>query len=152
MSYWNYRVIRTENKSGEVLFNIHEVYYTQDGTIETWTENPVLPQGESVGELREDIHYFLNAFTKPILEEDEDQGKPILKPVYDEEDSINREHYFELMDRAWVALNYCNNSVGDHPLIRKNKELKNLFEKVSEDLFNLYQAAAELEFGHSEDS
>jgi len=51
-----------------VSFQVHEVYYTDAGGIERWTENPVAPSAESPAELREDIRWFLQAFRRPILE------------------------------------------------------------------------------------
>jgi hypothetical protein len=144
MNHWNHRIIRTKYESGDV-FRIHEVYYAKDGTIEGWTENPVLPQGESTSELRADILYFMSAFQKPVLEESLENGKPVLK-ADEEEDQINRGHYFELMDRASVALVYCREFVGDHPVARREEKLKKLFEKVENALYELYQEAGRLEF------
>lgn len=37
MSHWNYRVIRKVNKdTGDVVYQIHEVYYSEAGEIEDW--------------------------------------------------------------------------------------------------------------------
>jgi hypothetical protein len=145
MATWNYRVLRTEHESGDVLFRIHEVHYDDDGVICSWTEDPVLPCGESTGELREDIRYFLAAFRKPVLEEAEECGKPVLGPAYPEEE-VNAGHYFELMDRASVALDHCREFVGSHPLARRNDRLRALYERAEEALCELYQEAARLEF------
>jgi len=149
MTHWNYRVIRREHDAGEVTFQIHEVYYAQDGSIEGWTADPVTPLGESTGELREDIRYFLVAFRKVVLEEKEENGKSVLRPAYDDQ-KINEGHYFELMDRASVALDYCHEFVGSHPLTRRTEKLKQLFEKAEGALYELYQEAAKLEFDSSE--
>jgi len=149
MGTWNYRILRTEHESGDVLFRIHEVYYSDGGTIESWTLDPVLPSGESASELREDIRYFLSAFRKPVLEEAHENGKPILRPAYDDED-INEGHYFELMDRTSVAADYCRDFVGSHPLARQNDNLRELFQKVEEALDELYQEAAKLELERSD--
>lgn len=145
MNHWNHRIIRRKHESGDVLLRIHEVYYAKDGTIKGWTENPVLPQGESISELREAIRYFLSAFRAPVLEESLEKGKPVLK-ADEEEDRINRGHYFELMDRASVALAYCREFVGDHPVTRKHEKLSKLFEKAEDALGRLYQEAARMEF------
>ena len=69
MSHWNYRVIRNRHtETDSVTYQVHEVYYREDGGIEGWTQEPVAPLGETAEELREDIRYFLHAFRCPILE------------------------------------------------------------------------------------
>ena len=78
--YWNHRVIkRYYKKSDTVAYQIHEVYYEDDGAIKSWTDSPVEPFGETVEELQGDIRYFAEAFQKPVLEEQDDgKGKQIL--------------------------------------------------------------------------
>ena len=112
MSSWNYRVIRKPTPDTDsVVYQIHEVYYREDGTIEGWTAEPVTPLGESVEELREDIRYFLQAFRRPVLEEKTASGTELL--LEDSHDTlINEGHYFEFMDRAAVAL---HGEIGDRP-------------------------------------
>lgn len=84
MSYWNHRVIRKSHDDFEELsYQIHEVYYEDDGSIMAWTESAMQPLGETPEELREDIRFFLKAFQKPILEEQEVEGKPTLVAVED---------------------------------------------------------------------
>lgn len=42
VSHWNYRVIALEDAEfGEVTYGIHEVYYKDDGSIDSWTKSPV---------------------------------------------------------------------------------------------------------------
>ena len=42
MGYWNYRVIEHEpDKFGRVWFQLHEVFYDEDGNISSWTEEPI---------------------------------------------------------------------------------------------------------------
>ena len=132
-----------------MTFQIHEVYYARDGSIESWTSNPVTPLGESSGGLREDIHYFLAAFRKAVLEEREENGKLTLKPAYVDQ-AINEGHYFELMDRVSVALGHCHEFVGSHPLTRRTEKLNQLYEKAEAALYALYQEAANLEFDRSD--
>ena len=66
---WNYRVIARPTPQQEWTFGIHEVYYAEDGAPEMWSEDPIAPFGETLGELRDDIIYQLAAFTKPALVE-----------------------------------------------------------------------------------
>ena len=60
MASWNYRVIRKVDKETDtVTYQVHEVYYADNGTIEGWAKNAVKPIGENLFELREDIRYSL---------------------------------------------------------------------------------------------
>ena len=61
---WNYRIIKNTQFS---TYAIHEVYYKEDGSIEGSTESPVYVLGETIDELRADIGYMQDAFTKPVL-------------------------------------------------------------------------------------
>lgn len=146
MSYWNYRVIRKRHlDSDNISYQVYEVYYDDKGKVESWTENPVEPYGETAEELREDIRYFLQAFRRPILELKEENKKVSLLP--DEEDnSINEGHYFEFMDRASVAVDYIYQFLGSHPLVRKETRLRELYMRAEETLAELYQEAGRLEF------
>lgn len=64
---WNYRIIRRQF-NGRVSYQVHEVYYRPDGTIEGWTENPINPAGETPEELKQDFSRQLLAFESPILD------------------------------------------------------------------------------------
>ena len=149
MSHWNYRVIRNRHtETDSVTYQVHEVYYREDGGIEGWTQDPVAPLGETAEELREDIRYFLHAFRCPILEVRETDGGATLFPD-DTDEAINEGHYFELMDRASVALDYIYQFLGSHPVMRKDRTLQGLYEKAEEALAELYQQAGRLEFERS---
>ena len=145
-SHWNYRVIRKHHsETDSETYHVHEVYYRDDGNIEGWTQESVTPMGETAEELREDIRYFLHAFRRPILEEKEtDEGSTLISDHTG--DAINDGHYFELMDRASVALDYIYQFIGSHPLIRKERTLQGMYEKAEEALAELYQQAGRLEF------
>jgi hypothetical protein len=68
MSTWNYRVLkRTDQKSGEVIYAIHEVYYDEHGKPEGCTEENVAPMGESLAELQDDLDHYQQALKKPVL-------------------------------------------------------------------------------------
>ena len=90
----------------------------------------------------------MHAFRRPILEEKEIDEEAIL--VSDDTDgAINDGHYFELMDRASVALDYIYQFLGSHPLMKKDKTLQDMYEKAEEALAELYQQAGRLEFDRS---
>jgi len=146
MSHWNYRIIEKYHKETDTsTYHIHEVYYSDDGIIESWTESAVEPMGETADELREDIRFFMKAFRKPVLKEEMANEKPVLVPQNDIQE-INAGHYFELMDRAGVAVDYIYQFLGCHPIIRKESKLRKVYEQAEEALAELYQEAGRLEF------
>ncbi|MET3878841.1 hypothetical protein [Chitinophaga sp. OAE865] len=64
---WNYRVMKRKNKSGEYEFGIYEVYYDEEGNIESWTENPVTPVCSSGDGLLYELNLMIDALKKDIL-------------------------------------------------------------------------------------
>lgn len=139
MSYWNYRVIRRRYPDSDAIsYQIHEVYYADNGSIEHWTEDPVQPFGESAAELREEIRFFLQAFRRPILGWTEVDGEVAL--IADEDDSpVNDGHYVEFMDRASVAVDYVYQFLGSHPLLKKETRLREIYERAEQVMAELYQ-------------
>jgi len=63
---WNYRVIKKDQQ-----FAIYEVYYDDHGEPFAFTEEPCHPYGESPEELAEDMGYFQEALTLPVLDYEE---------------------------------------------------------------------------------
>lgn len=146
MSHWNHRIIEKYHKETNTsTYQIYEIYYKDDGIIENWTESAVGPMGETVDELREDIRFFMKAFQKPVLKEEIKNGKLVLVPQ-NYTQKINDGHYFELMDRAGVAVDYIYQFLGCHPIIRKDSKLRKVYEQAEEALAELYQEAGRLEF------
>lgn len=68
---WNHRVIASIDENGEALYQVHEVYYYEDGRLMGCTEKGVAPMGETSEMLLEEIERFVAAFTKPILTEED---------------------------------------------------------------------------------
>jgi hypothetical protein len=64
---WNHRVCKN-TEQGEIFYNIHEVYYDDDGKVEGWTQNAVAPLGNDLDELRNELKWMLEALDKPILD------------------------------------------------------------------------------------
>lgn len=64
---WNYRIFK-KNLAGHDVYEIHEVYYNSDGSIKGWTENSIIPTGETSEELKQDFSKQLLAFESPILD------------------------------------------------------------------------------------
>ncbi len=63
---WNYRVI--EDKEN---FRIHEVYYNDAGEITAISEDPIVLEGETLEELKDDLEYYFAALESPVLKKDE---------------------------------------------------------------------------------
>ncbi|HUH37910.1 MAG TPA: hypothetical protein VL027_08200 [Spongiibacteraceae bacterium] len=138
MTRWNYRVIR---KPGEDAladsFQIHEVYYRDDGSIECWTQTPVEPLGISETQLRNDIHAFLAAFRLPILREVLRNGRAVLVA----ERSVNpreRDLQVDYKAKAGRASGYLNQILGSHLLLKQDDDLRNAYEQVDRALTALY--------------
>ena len=74
---WNHRVIRKTSRD-ETWYEIHEVFYDDDGNPHSWTEGSVSPYGESVEELCRVLDWFKGATEKPVLEISEKDGKEVL--------------------------------------------------------------------------
>jgi hypothetical protein len=146
MSTWNYRVLRkTHPDADSASYEVHEVFYQEDGSVDGWTVESVRPFGETVEELREDLRHFLHAFRRPVMEEQQIDGHAVL--VEDAGDNpINAGHYFEFMDRAAVATDYVYQFLGNHPLIKKESRLSALYDMAEAALAELYQEASRLEF------
>lgn len=77
MTEWNYRVIKKEyplpksmGDGYEYVYEIREVYYDEDGKIQSWTEEPVGPTGNDEKDLLGSMILMMNAFREPVLEID----------------------------------------------------------------------------------
>ena len=60
---WNYRVCHRPSVVGGG-FQIHEVYYEEDGSIKFYSANPISAQGDISEELYEDMCKMMDAFDK----------------------------------------------------------------------------------------
>ncbi len=139
MANWNYRVIRKSClRTGTVTFQVHEVYYTEDGQIDCWTQQPVEPLGTSEAQLRNDVHAFLAAFRKPILEE-----KFVLGQLQLVEEKVERESLGDLerdyKSRVSRASGYLFQMLGNHLLLKRNAELCAAYDKVDQALTQLWE-------------
>ena len=66
---WNYRVLVKKYKRGELGFDIHEVYYTRDGSFNAWSTEPIAPHGDSLSCLESDLEMMREALGRPLLKE-----------------------------------------------------------------------------------
>jgi len=68
---WNHRVIRRTYEGTdyqEIRYEIHEVFYNDDGSIYAYTEESIEPSGETLKELKQDLKWMKKALEKPVLE------------------------------------------------------------------------------------
>lgn len=63
---WNYRVFQ-HTQDGVDSFEVHEVYYDEEGRPHSYMESASQPFGETPEELRADLLYMLEALEKPVL-------------------------------------------------------------------------------------
>ncbi len=63
---WNYRVFKAVH-AGVEEFSIREVYYDKAGNVSGYTKSAVDPYGQSIQELRDDLHKMLEATDKGVL-------------------------------------------------------------------------------------
>lgn len=54
--------------------------------------------------------------------------------------NISPGHYFELLDRTYIASSYLQMALGQHAVLAKHPELKALYEAAVDRLEELYQA------------
>lgn len=124
-----------------VTYQVHEVYYTEDGGIDCWTQQPVEPLGTSEAQLRNDVHAFLAAFRKPVLEEKLVLGQLQLveeKIERAEDDDLRRDY----KSRASRASGYLFQMLGNHLLLKQNTELCAAYDKIDRALTQLCDALA----------
>jgi hypothetical protein len=73
---WNYRLMKISHTlpdgSSEDEFGIHEVYYGEDGSVRSYTEDPVMPLGVDLEEFRCDFENYSKAVN--------DGGSEVLTP------------------------------------------------------------------------
>lgn len=142
MANWNYRVIRkTCSRTGMVTYQVHEVYYTETGGIDCWTQEAVEPLGTTEAELRNDVHAFLAAFRKPVLEEKMVLGQLQLVgeklPSLPAQVDLRREY----KNRVSRAAGYLFQMLGNHLLLKQDPALGEAYDNVDHALTRLADTA-----------
>ena len=140
MVTWNYRVIAKKcAKSGLVTYQIHEVYYTEDGGIDCWTQQPVEPLGTSEAHLRNDLHAFLAAFRSPVLEEKLVLGQ--LQLVEEKQGGkIGEDLRLDYKGRVNRASGYIFQMLGNHLLLKRDPALRAAYDRFDQALTQLNDA------------
>jgi hypothetical protein len=148
MTTWNYRVIkRSCPDTSEVTYQVHEIFYGDDGAIESWNDTPVEPMGLTESSLRNDINSFLSAFRKPVLVQKYAFGKAILV----EEAKAIRHQDLELdyASKASRASNYLFQVLGSHLLLKQEPALREAYERVDQALADLHEIVDSRLYAHS---
>jgi hypothetical protein len=140
MVTWNYRVIAKRcAKSGLVTYQIHEVYYTEEGGIDCWTQQPVEPLGTSEAHLRNDLHAFLAAFRNPVLEEKMVLGQ--LQLVDEKQGAkIGEDLLLDYKGRVNRASGYIFQMLGNHLLLKQDPVLRSAYDRFDQALVALNDA------------
>lgn len=103
---WNYRVIRHVTSGGEKYYQIHEVYYNDDGGVAAMTENAIAPLGETTTELLLELNRMVECMAKPVLDYGVTDGKPEdwdeSKLTSEEKEFV--EHHQRLQKLMWPHL------------------------------------------------
>lgn len=140
MTSWNYRVIsKTSPGSQQPCYQIYEVYYFSDGSIDCWNDNPVEPLGGSEVELRNDIQAFLAAFRLPVLEQQYLHGQAKLTELAPTGNS--RDLQLDYINKSSRASHYLKQVLGNHLLLKQDPQLRQAFEKVDQALAELHAVA-----------
>jgi hypothetical protein len=140
MITWNYRVIAKKcAKSGLVTYQIHEVYYTEEGGIDCWTQQPVEPLGTSEAHLRNDLHAFLAAFRSPVLEEKMVLGQ--LQLVEEKQaGKVGEDLLLDYKGRVNRARGYIFQMLGNHLLLKQDPVLRAAYDRFDQALTELSDA------------
>jgi hypothetical protein len=64
---WNYRVLKHKDNDEVPYYQVHEVFYNEDGSIMACSEHQCSPFGETVEELKLDFELMAGALDKPII-------------------------------------------------------------------------------------
>lgn len=70
--HWNHRIVRRKHTyvdgSTEYTYGIHEVYYDEDGNVETWTVEPTYPHGDSIEDIKWSLKHMAKCLEHPVLD------------------------------------------------------------------------------------
>ncbi len=64
---WNHRILAKKYESGEIEFQIHEVYYDIKGKPNGYTANPIAIIGDSLSDIKWTLNKMIECCDKPIL-------------------------------------------------------------------------------------
>ena len=138
MTTWNYRVLKkTCPDTDETTYQVHEVYYNDDGSIDCWNHTPVEPMGVSESNLRNDIRSFLGAFRLPVMEEHYINGKATLidERVKKPGEALQQDY----VSKTSRASGYIYQILGNHMLLKQEPALRKAYDRVDQALADLHE-------------
>lgn len=65
---WNYRVMRHEHRRVDTFYQIHEVYYDEDGNVNVWTKEGVVAHSDTAAEMRKVLSMMEHALSEHVLD------------------------------------------------------------------------------------
>ncbi|MEZ5330231.1 MAG: hypothetical protein R3F19_34725, partial [Verrucomicrobiales bacterium] len=140
---WNHRIV-AEEVDGETTFRIHEVFY--DGDQPTlWTEDAVIPCGDSLQAIRHEYEMMRLAFFRPALHVHAENGKSVLKSDDSDDGKLDDYHRHEALDRAAIFAEQFESHIASHPQIELDPRLRSKAEEIADRLAALYQAIGNLD-------
>lgn len=63
---WNHRILARKHK-GEVYYQIHEVYYDDNGKPNSYTANPITISSDDIEGIKWQLEHISKCLDKPIL-------------------------------------------------------------------------------------
>lgn len=140
MNRWNYRIIKSFDPiSQSPIFQVHEVYYNEQGEIECWNDGPVEPLGINPASLRNDIQAFLSAFRLPTLEIKFTAGKA--KLVEEPSPYMSNDAHRDYAHKTARGSEYIDQILGNHLLLKKDPSLRKAYDNVHQALNKLHELA-----------
>lgn len=71
---WSHRIVRrtypNTHMDDSILYELYEVYYNKDGTINGITEEPIRIREESIDDLRKTVERLTKCLEQPIIDYD----------------------------------------------------------------------------------
>lgn len=69
---WNHRIIKTKDGEDD-WYQIHEVYYDDNGEINGYTERGTIVSGNSVEDIKWTLEKMLDSLNKEIINQNKDE-------------------------------------------------------------------------------
>lgn len=71
---WNHRIVRriypNVHMDDSILYEVHEVYYDEEGKIDSITQEPINIMEETVDDLRKTVERLTKCLEQPIIDYD----------------------------------------------------------------------------------
>jgi hypothetical protein len=148
---WNHRIV-AEEVGGETTYRIHEVFYDDTGRPASWTEDPVMPCGDSVHAIRYEYDLMRLAFFRAVLRVQSEGERQFLERDAAGEAAIDDFHRHEALDRTSIFADQFESHVASHPVIELDPELRFQANEIIDRLAALYQAVGRLAKPTNEES